>query len=232
MSAPPGWHPQPDGRERWWDGQQWTEHFRDPVAQTQQYGAVDPGQDQYGQGQYGQQAPYGQPGGYAPPPGGQYPPQKQGMSSGLKGCLIAVVVLILLAIIGAIVAVVVFGTSVRNAVDDVQKSIDAQSPGSTEVLVIQVGDGFDAGAATVENGWTVEEGDGFGQKVEGMQATFDGGGQTPTLFTMRFTGEDGSDVDTVCTAVPSDSGGPSDVTCVPLFGTVDPTADVEVSPTL
>ncbi|HET7763291.1 MAG TPA: DUF2510 domain-containing protein [Phycicoccus sp.] len=37
MSAPPGWHLQPDGRERWWDGQQWTDQFRaalpnDPTA--------------------------------------------------------------------------------------------------------------------------------------------------------------------------------------------------------
>lgn len=31
MSAPPGWHLQPDGRERYWDGQQWTTEFRDPV---------------------------------------------------------------------------------------------------------------------------------------------------------------------------------------------------------
>lgn len=26
--APAGWHPQPDGRERYWDGQQWTDQFR------------------------------------------------------------------------------------------------------------------------------------------------------------------------------------------------------------
>lgn len=37
MSAPAGWHQQPDGRERFWDGQQWTEQFRsaagsDPTA--------------------------------------------------------------------------------------------------------------------------------------------------------------------------------------------------------
>ncbi|MGL5866874.1 MAG: DUF2510 domain-containing protein [Dermatophilaceae bacterium] len=31
MSAPPGWHPQPDGRERYWDGSQWTEQFRTPA---------------------------------------------------------------------------------------------------------------------------------------------------------------------------------------------------------
>lgn len=32
MSAPAGWHLQPDGQERYWDGQQWTEHFRMPLA--------------------------------------------------------------------------------------------------------------------------------------------------------------------------------------------------------
>lgn len=28
MSAPPGWHRQTDGRERFWDGEAWTEDFR------------------------------------------------------------------------------------------------------------------------------------------------------------------------------------------------------------
>jgi hypothetical protein len=32
MSAPAGWHLQPDGRERFWDGTQWTEQFRAPVT--------------------------------------------------------------------------------------------------------------------------------------------------------------------------------------------------------
>ena len=32
MSAPPGWHLQPDGRERYWDGSQWTEQFRMPAG--------------------------------------------------------------------------------------------------------------------------------------------------------------------------------------------------------
>ena len=27
MSAPAGWYPQPDGRQRYWDGELWTEHF-------------------------------------------------------------------------------------------------------------------------------------------------------------------------------------------------------------
>lgn len=32
MSAAPGWYPQPDGRERYWDGAAWTEQMRDPGA--------------------------------------------------------------------------------------------------------------------------------------------------------------------------------------------------------
>jgi len=32
MSAPAGWHLQPDGRERYWDGTRWTEEFRSPLA--------------------------------------------------------------------------------------------------------------------------------------------------------------------------------------------------------
>ena len=28
MAAPPGWHLQPDGRERYWDGQTWTTAIR------------------------------------------------------------------------------------------------------------------------------------------------------------------------------------------------------------
>ena len=44
MSAPPGWHRQPDGRERYWDGEAWTTQFRDGtvlpvVPETQDAGA-------------------------------------------------------------------------------------------------------------------------------------------------------------------------------------------------
>ena len=31
--APAGWYPQPNGRQRYWDGQRWTEHFA-PVRDT------------------------------------------------------------------------------------------------------------------------------------------------------------------------------------------------------
>ena len=35
MTAPAGWYPQPDGRERWWDGAAWTPHERAVPAPPQ-----------------------------------------------------------------------------------------------------------------------------------------------------------------------------------------------------
>jgi len=32
VSTPAGWYPQPDGRQRYWDGEQWTEHFAPNAA--------------------------------------------------------------------------------------------------------------------------------------------------------------------------------------------------------
>lgn len=53
MSAPAGWHLQPDGRERFWDGTRWTEHFRapapadrgDPTAAPETAAWTSPGQE-------------------------------------------------------------------------------------------------------------------------------------------------------------------------------------------
>lgn len=36
MNTPPGWHKQADGRERFWDGEQWTEQFRDAEPEQTQ----------------------------------------------------------------------------------------------------------------------------------------------------------------------------------------------------
>jgi hypothetical protein len=32
MSTPAGWYPQPDGQQRYWDGQQWTKDFAPGAA--------------------------------------------------------------------------------------------------------------------------------------------------------------------------------------------------------
>jgi TM2 domain-containing membrane protein YozV len=54
QNAPAGWYPQPDGTERWWDGQTWTAHGRPvppppavPMAAPGHYGS-DPAPSPYG----------------------------------------------------------------------------------------------------------------------------------------------------------------------------------------
>lgn len=42
MSAPAGWHRQDDGRDRYWDGQQWTEQFREGAQPQQQPEVAEP----------------------------------------------------------------------------------------------------------------------------------------------------------------------------------------------
>lgn len=55
MSTPAGWYPTPDGRQRYWDGESWTEHFA-PYAPSALPAALPP---QMAQQPYVQ--PYGQP---------------------------------------------------------------------------------------------------------------------------------------------------------------------------
>ena len=103
MSAPAGWHLQPDGRERFWDGTRWTEEFRAPlpadptaapadtswqpsvdetqaldVSHTQSIPAADPAATQqpaWGDASQAAQPGYQQPNPYDPQ--AQYPPQGQ-----------------------------------------------------------------------------------------------------------------------------------------------------------
>ncbi len=157
MSAPPGWHPQPDGRERWWDGQQWTDDFREQPAggrpadhtqaldvdRTQAIPATPPAGGE-GAPTYPSQQDYGYPSGggglppgYAAPgtpygaPGGQYPPPSQGMSSTAKGCLVAGAVGVVLIIIVAVLGVFLFSRVANQVVDDVASGIATAFP--TEV---------------------------------------------------------------------------------------------------
>ncbi|MBM6401747.1 DUF2510 domain-containing protein [Phycicoccus sonneratiae] len=234
MSAPPGWHPQPDGRERWWDGQQWTEHFRDPATaappapgDTQVLGA--PGDA------YSTPVPaYGTQGtGYGTPGAGQWPPpQKQGMSGTAKGCLIAVVVVVVLAIVAVVVGGIFFARKVNETVDEVQSAIPSTFPtdlpsAGGEPVTITLGDGFELPSATVDGGWTLEDNGGIGRVVTGMTATPTGDGDLPLLFTMDFAGGES----TVCNANFSGASDSAEVTCIPVFGDVPDGAEVTVTPT-
>ncbi|HMM94292.1 DUF2510 domain-containing protein [Phycicoccus sp.] len=245
MSAPPGWHPQPDGRERWWDGQQWTDHFRDPVAQaptapmpaTPEAGAPPYGGTAYGSTAYGEPGAgvpasgYGAPGA---PAGGPWPPPKQGMSSTAKGCLVAAVVVVVLAIVAVVVGGIFFARTVTRTVDEVRSALPTSSAfpsglptGGTPVTIISLGDGFELPNARVDGGWTLEDNGGIGRTVSGMTATFTGATDVPTVFTMEFEGG----AQTVCTATPSDGAGTVEVTCIPVFDDVADGARVTVTPT-
>ncbi len=241
MSAPPGWHPQPDGRERWWDGQQWTEHFRDPVVTppTQAYDPA-PTQGGYGTEGTGYGAPstgYGAPGtGYGSPGSAGPPPQKQGMGSTAKGCLIGAVVLIVLLIIGLVVGGIFFARTVDNAVQDAKTAFPTVLPselptdlpqGGGEAVVIVLGDGFELPSATIAPGWTLQDDNGIGRSVDGMTATFTTASGLPVLFTMEFQGGE----QTVCTATRDGDAETGAVTCIPVFGEVADGEQVTVTPT-
>jgi hypothetical protein len=143
-TAPPGWHRQPDGRDRFWDGQRWTDEFRDPsdadtaqipLDETRGMPAAEGGgyaSQAPGGGSPGGQGPYAPPSSYGDQPyaygegGGPLADQQRG-SGWLKGCLIALLVVVIL-----VVLVVVAGALLlRSASDEVAESIPTVVP--TEV---------------------------------------------------------------------------------------------------
>ncbi|MFL6175466.1 MAG: hypothetical protein ACJ715_02355 [Ornithinibacter sp.] len=82
MSAPAGWHLQPDGQERYWDGTQWSDQFRmplasDPTAPPSWDGPVDQTQAVDLDTTQAIPAPQAMPSGHTPgghPPAGYGPP--------------------------------------------------------------------------------------------------------------------------------------------------------------
>lgn len=106
-TSSPGWYPDPQGsgRQRWWDGQRWTEHYQAPPAQP-----IPP-------------APVGLPASPAPAgiPGPPAVAPKQGMSGGTKALLwiLAILgVLIVLGIGGCVACGAVLTKEVNNALED------------------------------------------------------------------------------------------------------------------
>ena len=287
MSAPPGWHLQPDGRERWWDGQQWTDQYRaplptDPTAPPADTGAADAGHTQALDVDRTQQLPTQPPAGgaeqgagaYVPPPtptypstqqysypsgggavpgsgygsaGGAYPPpQQQGMSGAAKGCLIAAAVGVVILLIAVIGGIFLFS----RAADEVSRQIETVFPTTlpTEIptelpsevptdlptiggesVEVGLGEGFELPRATIDPGWTIEQGQ-FTSQVTGMTATYTDGSGLPIAFSMSFQGS-GDPVETFCTGAPEGEGSTTaEVVCVPLFGDVSGVDRVTVTP--
>ncbi|MCA1782602.1 MAG: hypothetical protein ABR500_10430 [Dermatophilaceae bacterium] len=143
-TAPPGWHRQPDGRDRFWDGQRWTDEFRDPSEATTQQIPLDETRGMSAaesQGGYASQAPgagsagQGGQGPYAPPPaygggpdaygqGGPLSDSGRGGSGWLKGCLIALLVVVILVALLAVGGMWLF----RSASDRVSEAIESAQP--------------------------------------------------------------------------------------------------------
>lgn len=74
---PAGWYPDPYGApfERWWDGQQWTEHTNTPAAAAEPVAPAQPEPTPYIQPEpYGQPNAYAQPDAYAQPEPAAYVP--------------------------------------------------------------------------------------------------------------------------------------------------------------
>lgn len=176
--APAGWHLQPDGRERYWDGTQWTAHFRPgpaPQGQDAQPTYPDPGQaypTQQGhpQGYAGYQQGYGQ--GYPQPgyaPGYQGAPASQS-SHTTKIVLIVIGVLILLFGGGCLAVAALVGGAVNEAVEEIERE-DSEPGGPDNPLEITEGEAFEVSGFEYDPGWAVV-GDFVGDAdVEGLKIT-------------------------------------------------------------
>ncbi|MDO5502048.1 MAG: DUF2510 domain-containing protein [Actinomycetia bacterium] len=115
-SAPPGWHRQPDGRERFWDGARWTNEFRDPSSAPTESIPIDatrgmrtaprgPAPRRYdprqGEEQYISPGPAGRP--RPPDRYADYGPLSDRPSRGggfMRGCLVVLLVLLVIGALG------------------------------------------------------------------------------------------------------------------------------------
>ena len=177
--APAGWHLQPDGRERYWDGTQWTAHFRPGPAQQGQdgqpsypdpSGQAHPAQQGYPQGYAGYQQGYGQ--GYPPsgyPPGYQGAPAS-GSSSTTKIVLIVIGVLVLLLGGGCLAVVAFVGGAVDEAVEQIERE-DSEPGGPDNPLDITEGEAFEVSGLEYDPGWMVVGDFVDDADVEGLKVT-------------------------------------------------------------
>jgi len=157
--APAGWHLQPDGRERYWDGTQWTAHFRPGPAQQapegqptypDPAGQADPAQQGYAGYQQGYGQAYPQPG-YAP---GYQGTPSSGSSNTTKIVLIVIGVLILLVGGGCLAVATLVGSAVNEAVETIERE-DNQPGGPDNPLEITEGEAFEVSGFDYDPGWSV-----------------------------------------------------------------------------
>ena len=270
-TAPPGWHRQPDGRDRFWDGERWTDEFRNPSETATQQIPLDETRgmpSSESQSGYASQAPgAGSPGGptgqgsYASPPSygeqpyaygqGGGPPSDQPRGGGrMKGCLIALIVVALLAALVVVVGVWLFGSTndeVAEPTEPTPATLPTELPtalptelptalptglptalptelptlpGQGESVEAGIGEEFSIGGATIQPGWSLS-GATLGFRTVTMSAVPDEESAVPLVFRLTFL-QAGSDISsTVCTVPMGTADEPADVACVPLRGDLD-----------
>lgn len=216
MSTPAGWYPTPEGQERYWDGQSWT----DQIRATEAEGAPTPEQG-------------------GPPPGQSGPPPKKSngclIGAIIAGVVVLVLILVLVAagVFGWFVAKEKIGEIVASAVptQSVQPEPQAPAPDATgdstpspeettdapDAPAFPIGEGFTAGRFEIQKGWKVGEATDFpGWAVLDMKATTSESSSAPGLFTLSLL--DGQKVvtETLCTIEPTGTS-PRKVDCMPIM---------------
>lgn len=154
MTAPAGWHLQPDGRERYWDGERWTDEFRDPSSAPTQEIPLDHtrGMPTAHHGDEVRPAPrpqeYAAPASsYRPPPphreayprepyyegpGGPLSDRPGSTPGWMKGCLGFLVALVIIAVIGLVAAVWWINRGVTEGVTPGPTTATTAAPESTQ----------------------------------------------------------------------------------------------------
>ena len=165
MSAPAGWYPQPDGRQRWWDGAQWTEHYHDattPAADAAASSEAGAATDTTAGAATGADHPYTSPG--APSSG-----------SGVgKGCLIAAAIVAVLVALMVVAGIVLFNTAKKKVEEVIPTTFPTSTsgpglpglptlPGSDGAeATATVGEAFTLGELSFQSGWSIGDDDSFG----------------------------------------------------------------------
>jgi hypothetical protein len=158
-TTPPGWYPDGQGGQRWWDGSAWTEHTQPPSQPV----PPQPVQQQ-------PDGPTGPPPGapqqqWQPGPGG-YPQQRQGGVSGKLIGIIGGAAAAVIALIVVLVLVVGGGGGPEGVVEDFLSAQEDMDCGALEDLV--------SDAFIESNFGSVEACEQMAEQAEGSEADIEG----------------------------------------------------------
>ncbi len=220
QQTPAGWYPTPDGQQRYWDGNRWTEHVA-PGTGTTTPAATAPTAATPG-------APYGTstPGATHGTgiPGATPPPKKDGA---LKWVLITIGVVLVLGVGSCVAFVATVGREVNKAIDSATSlptslgdGGDTTDPDNSDQsgdrnnpVEITEGTSFDIRGFTYSDGWEITSTP-IGMSIDNLEVTNNRDNQDSALVDIRFW--KGSEVlaSLNCASEPIDPGTTATVTCI------------------